>query len=91
MRLLRVLNERQARDQTDVTVVPEEPDARLAGLGYRGSPEYNAAVQWLLDEGALRPADETGYHFGDLVGSSGFGLAFKITRHGLELLGEARR
>ncbi len=91
LQLLRLLNEQQAKGLTDLPVIPDEQMAADAGLEYRGSDLYGAAIQWLLDEGALRVDPATKEQ--DLIeipGAPTRSTAFNITLHGLHLLRETR-
>ncbi len=93
LRLLRLSNEHIAKGLTDVPVRPDEQMVADAGLGHRGSDLYDAAIQWLLDDGALqvdRPTREPGSD--SPPGASNHGTAFfNITLHGLQLLRQEDR
>ncbi len=73
MRLLRVLNEHQAKDREGAEVVPYEV-ASYAQLDPT-SAYYDAALDYLTTEGALVPHEN--------IGS---GAAYRITRQGLDML-----
>ncbi len=53
LRLLKAMNELQARNQPNVTVEVRALEAERAGLAYR-SETYDDAMEWLLVKGALR-------------------------------------
>jgi hypothetical protein len=84
-RLLRALNEHQAHDREGATVKPADQEARDAGLRV-GSALYRAAIWWLLDVGALVPDEEVNERLRNAAGAQHRGFAFKITRHGLDML-----
>jgi len=87
-RLLRALNENQAHGREGAEVKPGEEEARDAGLR-PGSTLYRAAVWWLLDKGALVPERESNEQLRNAVGAQHRDFAFKLTRHGLDMLGGA--
>ena len=87
-RLLWALNENQAHGREGAVVKPGEQEARDAGLR-PGSSLYRAAVWWLLDKGALVPDRESNEGLRNVAGAQHRDFAFKLTRHGLEMLGEA--
>ena len=87
-RLLRALNENQARGQEGAVVKPGEQDARDAGLR-PSSSLYRAAVWWLLDKGALVPDRESNEGLRNAAGAQHHDFGFKLTRHGLDMLGGA--
>ena len=84
-RLLRGLNENQAHGREGTVVEPGEQEARDAGLR-PGSSLYRAAVWWLLDEGALVPDREANVRARNASGAQHRDFAFRITRHGLDML-----
>ena len=84
-RLLRALNENQAHSREGAVVEPGEQEARDAGLR-SGSTLYRAAVWWLLDEGALVPDREANERARNAAGAQHSDFAFRITRHGLDML-----
>ena len=84
-RLLQALNEHQAHDREGAPVKPGDQEARYAGLRI-GSTLYRAAMWWLLDVGALVPDEEANEQLRNAVGAQHRGFAFKITRHGLNML-----
>jgi hypothetical protein len=91
-RLLRVLADRamaesERQDITGVTVRPSTADAAAAGVGLN-SPRYNAAIAQLLEMGALVTDEETNALMSNVVGEPEHGFAFKITREGVQVLGE---
>lgn len=79
------LNEHQAHDREGATVQPGDQEAGKAGLRL-GSPLYRAAMWWLLDVDALIPDEETNEQRRNTVGAQHRSFAFKITRHGLDML-----
>ena len=83
--LLRALNENQAHGREGAVVEPGEQEARDAGLR-PGSSLYRAAVWWLLDEGALVPDREANVRARNAAGAQHRDFAFRITRHGLDML-----
>jgi hypothetical protein len=83
--LLRALNENQAHGREGAVVEPGEQEARDAGLR-PGSSHYRAAVWWLLDKGALVPDREANARAKDAAGVQHRGFAFRLTRHGLDML-----
>jgi hypothetical protein len=83
--LLRALNENQAHGCEGAVVEPGEQEARDAGLR-PGSSHYRAAVWWLLDKGALVPDREANARAKDAAGVQHRGFAFRLTRHGLDML-----
>ena len=87
-RLLRALNENQARGREGAVVKPGEEEARDAGLR-PGSSLYRAAVWWLLDKGALVPDRESNEGLRNVAGAQHHDFGFKLTRYGLDMLGEA--
>jgi hypothetical protein len=84
-RLLQALNEHQAHDREGAQVKPGDQEARYAGLRV-GSNLYRAAMWWLLDVGALVPDEEANEQLRNAVGAQHRPFAFKITRHGLNML-----
>jgi hypothetical protein len=84
-RLLRALNENQAHGREGAEVKPGEQEARDAGLR-PGSTHYRAAVWWLLDKGALVPERESKERLRNAVGAQHRDFAFRLTRHGLDML-----
>jgi hypothetical protein len=84
-RLLQALNEHQAHDREGAPVRPGDQEAGYAGLRV-GSTLYRAAMWWLLDVGALVPDEEANEQLRNAVGAQHRGFAFKITRHGLNML-----
>jgi hypothetical protein len=87
-RLLRALNENQAHGREGAVVEPGEQEARDAGLR-PGSSHYRAAVWWLLDKGALVPDREANARARNAAGAQHRDFAFRLTRHGLDMLSEA--
>ena len=87
-RLLWALNENQAHGREGAVVKPGEQEARDAGLRL-GSSLYRAAVWWLLDKGALVPDREATERLRNAAGAQHRDFAFKLTRHGLDMLGGA--
>ena len=87
-RLLRALNENQAHGREGAVVQPGEHEAHDADLG-PGSILYRSAVWWLLDKGALVPDRESNEGLRNVAGAQHRDFAFKLTRHGLDMLGEA--
>ena len=81
-RLLQALNEHQAHDREGAPVKPGDQEARYAMLGV-GSNLYRAAMRWLLD---VVPDEEANEQLRNAVGAQHRGFAFKITRHGLNML-----
>jgi hypothetical protein len=67
-------------------VKPGDEEARDAGLRL-GSSHYRAAVWWLLDKGALVPDQESNEGLRNAAGAQHRDFAFKLTRHGLDMLG----
>ena len=84
-RLLRALNENQAHGREGAAVKPAEEEARDAGLR-PGSHLYRAAVWWLLDNDALVPDREANARVKNTVGAQHHDFAFRLTRHGLDML-----
>jgi hypothetical protein len=84
-RLLRAMNENQAHGREGAAVEPGEQEARDAGLRPGSSP-YRAAVWWLLDKGALVPDREANARARNAAGAQHRDFAFRITRHGLDML-----
>jgi hypothetical protein len=87
-RLLRALNENQAHGREGAVVEPGEQEARDAGLR-PDSSHYRAAVWWLLDKGALVPDREANARARNAAGAQHRDFAFRLTRHGLDMLSEA--
>lgn len=87
-RLLRALNENQARGREGAVVKPGDEEARDAGLR-PSSSLYRAAVWWLLDKGALVPDRESNEGLRNAAGAQHRDFAFKLTPYGLDMLGEA--
>ena len=87
-RLLQALNENQAHGHEGAVVKPGEEEARDAGLRL-GSSHYRAAVWWLLDKGALVPDRESNERLRNVAGAQHRDFAFKLTRHGLDMLRRA--
>ena len=87
-RLLWALNENQAHGREGAVVKPGEQEARDAGLR-PGSSLYRAAVWWLLDKGALVPDRESNEGLRNAAGAQHYDFGFKLTRHGLDMLGGA--
>ena len=83
--MLDLINDR-AGGRTDVEVWPDDQMAAVAGLEYRGSELYDAAIRWLLKEGVLQRVPETNAALSRAVGTSDQGDAFKITDRGKDLL-----
>ena len=84
-RLLRALNENQAHSREGAAVKLGEEEARDVGLR-PGSLLYRAAVWWLLDNDALVPHREANEHLRNTAGAQHHDFAFRLTRHGLEML-----
>ena len=84
-RLLRAMNENQAHGRESAVVEPGDQEARDAGLR-PGSTLYRAAVWWLLDEEVLVPDREANGRLRNASGAQHRDFAFRITRHGLEML-----
>ncbi len=84
-RLLRALSENQAHGREGAVVKPVEEEARDVGLR-PGSHLYRAAVWWLLDKGALVPEREANERLRNTVGAQHYDFAFRLTRHGLDML-----
>jgi hypothetical protein len=86
MKLLRALNDNQAKGRTDVTVMPHVEAERM---GWGTGLEYNAALNYLVGEGALvedpigqRTVEDEPVTVGDVP------VAFRITEYGLGTLAE---
>lgn len=84
LRLLRVMDETQARGSENTPVTPAIA-TRTAGLEI-GSDRHDEAVQFLRDEGALVEDDQFTGPVGDYEHG---GAAYRITRRGFEMLEEA--
>ena len=84
-RLLRALSEHQAHGREGAAVKPAEEEARDVGLR-PGSHLYRAAVWWLLDNDALVPDREANARVKNTVGAQHHDFAFRLTRHGLDML-----
>jgi hypothetical protein len=84
-RLLLALNVNQAHGREGAVVEPGEQEARDAGLR-PGSSLYRAAMWWLLDKGALVPDREANARARNAAGAQHRDFAFRITRHGLDML-----
>jgi hypothetical protein len=84
-RLLRALNDNQAHGREGAVVKLGEAEAMGAGLRL-GSHHYRAAVWWLLDKGALVPDREANERLRNTVGAQHHDFAFRLTRHGLDML-----
>ena len=84
LRLLAIMNETQARGSGNVPVTPAIA-ARTAGLE-EGSDRHDKAVRFLRDEGALVEDDQFTGPAGDYAHG---GAAYRISRRGFEMLGEA--
>jgi hypothetical protein len=84
-RLLRALNENQAHGREGAVVKPAEEETIVAGLR-PGSHLYRAAVWWLLDNDALVPDREANARVKNTVGAQHHDFAFRLTRHGLDML-----
>jgi len=84
-RLLRAMNENQAHNREGSAMKPGEEEAIDAGLR-PGSPQYRAAVWWLLDKGALVPDREDNERARNATGARYGDFAFRITQRGLEML-----
>jgi hypothetical protein len=91
LRLLRLLNERQAKGRTDELVMPDDAMAADAGLGFRDSEACAAALERLVAAELLEQADRIYEQFSTVVGQSdhGFACTCKITPRGMGLLGAA--
>ena len=83
MKLLRALNDNQAKGRTDVTVRPHVEAERM---GWGTGPEYIAALNYLIGEGALvedqGPVEDEPVTVGDVP------MTFRITEYGLGTLAE---
>jgi len=86
MKLLRALNDNQANGRADVTVVPHVEAERM---GWTTGPEYIAALNYLIGEGAL-VAEPTGQRIvGDEPVTVGeVPVTFRITAYALGTLEE---
>ena len=84
-RLLRALSEHQAHGSEGAAVKPGEEEAMVAGLR-PGSHLYRAAMWWLLDNDALVPDREANEHLRNTAGAQHHDFAFRLTRHGLDML-----
>lgn len=84
LRLLRVMNETQARGSENAPVTPAI-SARTAGLEI-GSDRYDEAVEFLRGEGSLVEDDRLTEGVGDYDHG---GAAYRIGRRGFEMLEEA--
>ena len=78
---LRAMNEEQARGPEEATVVPRNA-ARFEGLT-PGEPDYEAALQYLIDRGALREFEASR---GVVGGPSQGNVAWIMTQEGLDML-----
>jgi hypothetical protein len=87
-RLLRALNENQAHGREGAAVKLGEEETMVAGLR-PGSHLYRAAVWWLLDNDALVSDREANERLRNTVGAQHHDFAFRLTRHGLDMLREA--
>ncbi len=87
LRLLYALNELLARGRTFVAVMPEPRVVASALLDY---DRLDAAVWWLLDEGALQRDEGAESRLVNAVGRPEYGWYFNLTEHGLALLRDAR-
>ena len=85
LRLLRALNENQAKDRVGAMVMPDMKVAKDAGLEYGFTP-YEAALSWLLDTGALVTDEATNQRMRNIVGTPEHGWAFLMTSTGLDML-----
>ena len=83
LRLLRAMNDEQARGREEATVVPREA-AKYAGLA-PGEPDYEAALRHLIDRGALREFEASR---GVVGGPSQGNVAWIMTQEGLDMLEE---
>jgi hypothetical protein len=84
-RLLQALSEHQAHSREGAVVKLGEEEARDVGLR-QGSHLYRAAVWWLLDNDALVPDREANERLRNTVGAQHHDFAFRLTRHGLDML-----
>ena len=82
LRLLQAMDEHQAKGRAGVTVVPNEV-AVYAGL-QSGEDDYEAALRYLIDRGAL-VQDE---RFENVVGGSAGNVAWIMTRVAFFMLEE---
>jgi hypothetical protein len=73
-------------DVAGVTVVPSTVTAEEAGMVF-STPRYNAAMEALLEVGALRRDEAVNALFADAGGEPEHGSAIEITPEGLDLLG----
>ncbi len=80
LRLLRLMNEQQAKGRTDVAVGPEPHLVEQADI--EDSEHLEAVMTWLLTEGALDPRPDRG----GIVGDPDYGISFNITERGLSML-----
>jgi hypothetical protein len=91
IRLLRALVD-QARveggheDVAGVTVVPSTGAAEEAGM-VLNTPRHNAAIEALLEVGALRRDEDANPLLANVGGEGEHGWAFEITPDGVDLLG----
>ena len=89
LRLLELIDDKVG-GRTDAGVIPDNQMAAEAGLEYVGSDLYNAAIRWLLAEEALQQGPQNNALLSNVVGTSPYGGAFKIKKHGQDLLRQAR-
>lgn len=73
-------------DVAGVTVVPSTVTAEEAGMVFN-TPRYNAAMEALLEVGALRRDEAANALFADAGGEPERDWAIEITSEGLDLLG----
>jgi hypothetical protein len=73
-------------DVAGVTVVPSTVAAEEAGM-VPDTPRYNAAIEALLEVGALRRDEAANALLASAGGEGEHGWAFEITPEGLDLLG----
>lgn len=85
IRLLRILYEKQAKKQVGVIVSPGMPEAHEAGLEY-GSNQYDNAIEWLVETGALIPDENMNILIQNVVGQPKHGSYFRVTKAGESIL-----
>ncbi len=88
LRLLELINNK-AEGRTDVEVIPDNQMAAEAELEYLGFELYEVAIESLLAEGALQKGTQKNELLSNVVGTTPYGGAYKITKHGQALLRQA--